>query len=402
LLINDYIFTQQKFYELIKLINNTMLNNENFLTNEMKLEFQNFNSDRHKYMKPSIDSYMYFPSSEEIIEYDEKNPKASNRRIFEGLIEYNHFEIIKLKEIREAIEKLIKKQIISSSINLSSIKDSELLRFLQASQFDSTKSIDMLISNLEWKKLFLPHKLNEIIMEILNIGLIYLHGRDCRFRPIINISAKTYDKYKNKYTFEQIELSIIYLLQYVMDYCLIPGQIENWVVILDLKDIYVTSIPIELQKIITNMLNNYPCRLFIMYIINISGNLDFLWGTIKPLLSNTTQRKIKLLKSSNIKELFTFINPMHVEQKFGGKAINLKDVFFPGHIPKHECLLPNEKKSNIILDADSYSKLLKTKSRVAKCPYLENSNNNNDSDADDEINSSDDSSEKISMKGKMN
>jgi len=359
-----------------------MIKKEIFLTLEMKNEFENFHTDSHKNLKPSLDAYMYFPSKEEVIEFDENNPRESYRRIFDGSIQFNYFEETILKDLKEFIEKFNKKQLKKNLPKLPDLKNNELLRFLYSSKFDLPKAIDLTVTNSDWRKVSLPCKLTNKMMEILNIGLIYIHGRDCRFRPIINISCKVFENHKEVYALKEIESATIYLLEYIKDFLFIPGQVENWTVVIDLKDVYLTSVPNELQKIITLLQINYPCRLFMLYIINISGNLDFLWSSIKPLLSVNTQRKIKLLKSSNLHEVFTFINPLHLEQKLGGRANNMTSIFFPGYIPNHECLLQGEKKSNIILDYDSYKNLLKTKTKVAICPILETLSENNESDAD--------------------
>jgi hypothetical protein len=359
-----------------------MIKKENILSLEMKNEFENFHTERHRNLKPSLDAYMYFPPKEEIIEFDENNPKESYRRIFDGSIQYNYFEEAKLKDLKDFIEKFNKKQLKKNLQKLPDLNNNELLRFLYSTNFDFPKAIDLIVTHSEWRKVSLPCKLTDRVMEILNIGLIYIHGRDCRFRPIINISANVFEKYKEIYSLKEIEIAIIYLLEYIKDFLLIPGQVENWTVVIDLKDVYITSVPNELQKIITHLQINYPCRLFILYIINICGNLDFMWSSIKPLLNLNTQRKIKLLKSTNFQEIFTFINPMHLEKKLGGKANNMTSIFFPGHIPNNECLLQGEKKSNIILDYNSYKNLLKTKTQVGICPILETSSENNESDAD--------------------
>jgi hypothetical protein len=376
-----------------------MINKENWPTNEIKMEFERNDTDSHKKMKPFLEAFMYFPTNQEIIEFDERNPNASNRKIFEGSVQYNFFEETKLKELKEAIEKFNKKQAKSCSPKLSPLKDGEMLRFLQASYFDITKTLEMITNHIEWKKTIAFQKVSDKTIEILNIGLIYIHGRDCRFRPIINISAKTFEKYKNIYSFSEIEMAFIYLMEYILENLLIPGQVENWDVIIDCKDVYITSIPAELQSIISHLQNNYPCRLFILYIVNISANLDFLWGSIKPLLDGVTGKKFKLLKSSTTKEIFTYINPFHIERKLGGKAADLNQRFFPGYVPGHDSILEGEKKSNILLDFESYKKLVKSKTKIAHCPYLDTIPEFVESDADDE--SDKDSSENESKIGKL-
>jgi hypothetical protein len=62
---------------------------------------------------------------------------------------------------------------------------------------------------------------------------MYVHGRDHRFRPIIVFNAYRIDlKIINE---DQMLKGITYLLEIVMKYYFIPGQVENWVLIMDLN-----------------------------------------------------------------------------------------------------------------------------------------------------------------------
>ena len=59
--------------------------------------------------KPPKEAYLYFPKGEEIIVMNEKNPRASYRKIYYNVpyFDYEKEEINNLKEARKKIKKMI-------------------------------------------------------------------------------------------------------------------------------------------------------------------------------------------------------------------------------------------------------------------------------------------------------
>jgi hypothetical protein len=342
-----------------------------FLSQEMKLQFERGKTQRHKKARPPKDAYYYIPRETELVEFNENNPSKTLRKIFEGGVPFNYYEMIKLKELKKEIERYNLNAKRKSRINLpNNWKDSNSLRFLQGTGYNIPKTLEALIEHIEWRKNYLPGKINEKGMEILNLGFIYINGRDSRFRPIITIVANIYEENKKEYSFTDWERAIIYFLEYTIRNLLIPGQVENWDVICDMKDIAITSIPDELKKLLMMLQNNYRCRLFVMYIINMGGWISFGWSIIKKFVTPSTERKIKILKPNNLNELFFYINPTQIEKKFGGMAEDIKSFYFPPIFPSNNYLLPNEKKNSILLDEEVYNALLKNNKEMVRSPYL--------------------------------
>lgn len=340
------------------------------LTGEMRREFETQDTIRHQSAKPPKEAYLYIPKDDEIILFDEKHPSRTLRRIFEGGVEYNNYEKIKLKEFRKELEKHNNNIKKTKLILPENWKDCHILRFLQATQYNIIKTTDIILNHIEWRKVNLPPKITDKSKEILNSGFIYIHGRDSRFRPIMNICANKYEKYKKYYTFADWERAVIYFMEYSIQNLLIPGQVENWDIICDLKDVSITSIPEDLKKILGILQNNYRCRLYVMYIINIGGWISFGWTIIKKFLDASTEKKIQLLKSSNINEMFKYINPRQIEKKFGGTAEDIKNYFFPPIFPDNNYFLSNEKSSNLLISEEKYLNLLQERKEMTPCPYL--------------------------------
>ena len=61
----------------------------------------------------------------------------------------------------------------------------EILKFIEASGWDSKKTLKSIQEYNLWRKTSLPPKLTTGVEKFLKSGIIYLHGKDCNFRPIL-------------------------------------------------------------------------------------------------------------------------------------------------------------------------------------------------------------------------
>ena len=93
----------------------------------------------------------------------------------------------------------------------------------------------------KWRDTYFPITPNQKVFETLKSGLIYHHGRDHRFRPIIVMRTKLLNECG--LTNDEIKLTLAYFIEYMLDNAILPGQVENWVIITDMKDVGMTSIP---------------------------------------------------------------------------------------------------------------------------------------------------------------
>jgi glutaredoxin len=370
----------RKLFESLNLFD--LLKNENIkynifpLTEEMKNEFSDFNTNRQNLAKNPKQVYFFFPNKEHILEYDNKNLQKSTRRIFEGGQEFICYEKTKLEEFDNEIikfNKISKKKKISFP---EYWENYNTMRFLQAAGYNIAKTIEFLIEHFEWRCLNLPPVINDKSMQILNTGFLYLHGRDHKFRPIIHIKPSIITKYQKFFDFEDWNLATIYLLEYTINNLFLPGQIENWDIICDLKDCSVTSLPNDFKKILGILQNNYRCRLFRMFIINVGSFFNMMWGMIKKIIDSNTEKKIKILKSGNFKEIFEIINPSQIEIKYNGTAENINSYFFPPIFPSDKYLLETEKEEDILLSEVEYEKKIKENSNLKKWNIFQSENQN--------------------------
>lgn len=112
------------------------------------------------------EAYLYFPSLSEIFI---TTSKKKVRKMFEGQLELE-FDDNETKEIIKLKENIEKKK--PKPILLGFWTDSQLLRFLYASDFKIEKTIKSIISHNQWRISTLPPKLNTSIESFLVILLI--------------------------------------------------------------------------------------------------------------------------------------------------------------------------------------------------------------------------------------
>ena len=101
----------------------------------------------------------------------------------------------------------------------------------------------------------------------------------------------------------------------MINYLLLPGQIENCNFICDAKDFSLSSVPDELKELITVIQENYKCRLFKVYILNLESFGGILWKLIKKMLGEDIEKKILVVRSdNNYKDLFNSIHRSQIEK----------------------------------------------------------------------------------------
>lgn len=104
---------------------------------------------------------------------------------------------------------------------------------------------------------------------------------------------------------------------------MLPGQIENWIVITDLDNQSLRQIPfMELRNLIEILKTNFRCRMITDFVVNSPFSIKIIWRTIKPFIPEKTVNKIKILGSGPIKELKSLFASHQYEEKYGGSAPN--------------------------------------------------------------------------------
>lgn len=124
---------------------------------------------------------------------------------------------------------------------------------------------------------------------------------------------------------------------YMINNCLcLPGQIENWITILNINKEGVLSVDkASLKAVISVASANFRCRPRKTFIVNTTFTVNLLWKIISSFLHAQTKAKISLTSSNHHEEMMQIIHPSQLEEKFGGTAPNLTQ-FWPPFFPTSE------------------------------------------------------------------
>ena len=309
--------------------------NLDFFLNDPKL------LKRHLQALPTEEMYRYFPPKEEVITIDKSDPKNNYRYIFNGQ-QKTQFEQQKFYQLKEYESR-------TGNIDYPpSWLESDTMRLLQASEFDIKKTYTTIKENIEWLNT-IPKDINDKIIHLLNSGFLYVHGRDRHFRPIIIVSVKMVKVIiSQNYTFDDISQAIIYLTNYVIKYLLIPGQIENWIVIVDFDDVGLSDIG-EFKKILST-LSKQRGRVFKDFFVNISGLIKISIKTAVKVFSSVA-KKLIILGPNELNKIQEIISPENIEKKYGGLANDVipgDNNLFPPIMPSSIFVKQGEKNINIV------------------------------------------------------
>lgn len=167
-------------------------------------------------------------------------------------------------------------------------------------------------------------------------GFMYFYKRDKRFRPVMIIDLPKLIQGSFCVIFlkdveeEDFMAYTIMILEHVWKHGLIPGKVENWVVIVDWAELGLTELPIsKVKTILSVMQKNYPGRLYKLFAINVGFMLKTIWTVISGFIDSFTEHKIQIYGDDYLADLFRCVDHANLEKKFWGLRENLEKDFFP-------------------------------------------------------------------------
>lgn len=276
---------------------------------------------------PPKEAYLYFPEGPNL--FLELTETKIQRKIFEDSSSYLPLEIDMLSQLNSQL--MLNRVIIHSKIS-----EGDKLRFLHAVSFNLSEAIELLKRNTDFLNdysFIFDNPATGVIKDILNSGIIYVHGRDSDYRPIIVFNINEFTNHKNAYSENDWTNAILFVCNYVIKELLIPGQVETWNIILNLENMSVfSSIPSDIRSIMSVMQGHYKGRLHLIYVFKLSFSLNVLKNVYYAMYPNA-EKKVKIITDKNFEtDLFTRINPNQIEKRFYGNnddicSSDIKSIF---------------------------------------------------------------------------
>ena len=160
--------------------------------------------------------------------------------------------------------------------------------------------------------------------EIFNTGCIYIHGRDNAYRPLIIFNPGMLNSLNQP--IEIWKSFGIFLMEFLVNKCLVPSRVENWNIIVDFSTLSMANIPYPLKDIFSIFKGIYRCRLYKVYLLNMNFVFSMVWNVVKMIMGSNLEAKACKVDSNDGQYdlLFQIINRSQVEKKYGGTAEDLK------------------------------------------------------------------------------
>jgi CRAL/TRIO domain len=202
-------------------------------------------------------------------------------------------------------------------------------RFLEGNQWKQKEAFQQILQHHQFVNSF-PIELNafKVYEEELNKGYCYVYKRDKCFRPVFVLDVAKLKQCKIPH--ETVLQMSTYFIQFLINRALIPGRVENWVSIVDMKGVGITEVPKNLMKAITKPLQQYfKGRLYRLHVINAKWTIKIVWKVVKKVVDPLTVLKFVVCEDDFSKDLFKLIDPDNLEKRFGGNLPDKRDNFFP-------------------------------------------------------------------------
>ena len=302
---------------------------------------------------PPKESYYYFPKGEEIVIFNTKKPEKSLRRIYNN-VPYTEKENEMLIEFKNIIS-LHPENKLPSYWN-----DGFNLAYIYSTECKLDKAYARMIDYFKWYSEHFPMNIQpeDKIIKLLNTGFTYVYGRDHQFRPIIICQPYILQKYEKEYSDADVLNASIFICQYMSNYMLIPGQIENWIMFINLEGTSLFSMPDSMKKLVKTLSDYFIARLYKSIILGMNKILQFIFKIMCNFLEEVTVKKFVILKDSEDPKLFQDISPVNLEERFGGQAENCiynePNCLFPPRMPSNVYLKENEDPREILISEDEY------------------------------------------------
>ena len=249
---------------------------------------------------------------------------------------------------------------------------SNLLRILDSFDFDIEATVEELNFDHKWRISTLPIFLSDSMKNMLKSGLYYVHGRDRSLRPITVFSPVVV--LSLEFEVKEAILATHFVDQYIIDFMLAPGKVENWIGILDLGNLSFSSLPKKwILEFIKAFSHHYYARLRRTYLLNSGFGVRWMWNIVKIFVDKTSKRKIIVEGSNTHQSLQEEVHPLQLQNKFGGEAENIT-IFWPPYLPSNEYGIDPAKLN--IDDIPFNDKLNSIKKKINISPELSDNKNN--------------------------
>ena len=320
---------------------------------------------------PPREAYYFFPKGADVLVKHKWRPEKNVRRIFVNVplldVEKKWLEDFKKILAKHPETKL--PDYWNDGLNLA---------FIYSTECKLEKSYKRMVEYFAWYKQYFPINIQpgDKCLKILNSGFLYIFGRDHQFRPILICQPYILQKNKKEFAINDIYNASFFLCQYMVNYMMIPGQIENWIILINLEGTDGVTLPTSMTKLVRALSDYFISRLYKCYVLGLHPFLRFIYNIVCKIIAQITVEKIVVLNNKEDPKKNEYINPENIEKRFGGEALDLDydedNSLFPPRMPTEEFFLENEYPKDILISEEEYLEKFKAGSIPLKSasPYI--------------------------------
>lgn len=203
-------------------------------------------------------------------------------------------------------------------------------RYLSRARNDPKKALQLMQNTQAWRTEYFKNGpvTDESVEEDMRYGIIYFCGRDNALRPTIVVRAcRIPQKWYKEKSIDKLIRILIFCMEYMIRYMVVPGKVECNCLIVDLKGISTSQVPMTALKDIYNVMSqHYIGRVYTFYIVNLSSTLSFVATFAQKLLTDRQRQKIRIVE--DMKQLKDAFALHQLEDDLGGARPVVRE-FFP-------------------------------------------------------------------------
>ena len=196
------------------------------------------------------------------------------------------------------------------------------LRILQQARWRVDRALTTIATHLEMRVQKMPVHEDSVLQD-LQSGMMYWHGRDRACRPVLVWRAEKICGLDP----ERATKMMLFVLEYAVRYLMVPGRVENWVLIVDLTNcgmsMGASSSTRSITRNVTRLLEEVYCgRNFTTKIFHMPFILR---AIVNSLIPEDKKSKVEFVADSDIASCMRKLCEAHqLEEQYGGTAPNVR------------------------------------------------------------------------------
>lgn len=207
---------------------------------------------------------------------------------------------------------------------------SSALRYSTRAKGDVKSALKEMLGTQQWRQSYFKSGpiTDASIAEDMKLGIVYFGGRDAQLRPSLVMRAS---RLPASFTRDdgpaRLVKLLVFCLEYMLRYLVYPGKIETSAVILDLRGVSTTQIPVTpLREVVKVLSAHYIYRVHKFYLCNVPSMVRRMSGIGTRFLSERQLQKVNFVNSEE--EIRCDFASHQLEQDLGGGRPPVTE-FFP-------------------------------------------------------------------------